>query len=305
MTIPPDLGGSLCEMSMDKTTLDDLRREIDEIDDAIHDLLMRRTRAAGTIGGLKGNRDGPLLRPGREAMVLRRLVRRHQGPFPKPELVRIWREIMVSLVRLQGPFTVAVFAPDGSPAYLDLARDHYGSHTPTSACASASRVVCEVGEGKATVGILPYPEEEEAAPWWPLLLEAGKSGPCIIARLPFAAGGGGERSEALAIANLAPEETGEDRSLLAFETEDEISRTRLHTALSEAGLRPLFLAICQSTRKDEAWFHLVEVDGFVAPEDVRIGEFAGDLGERLSAIVTLGAYAAPLNARELDGGKAT
>ena len=290
-------------MGIAKATLDDLRREIDEIDDAIHDLLMRRTRVGETIGALKGNRDGPFLRPGREAEVLRRLVRRHQGSFPKPELVRIWREIMVSLVRLQGPFTVAVFAPDGSPEYLDLARDHYGSHTPTSACASASRVVREVGEGAATVGVLPYPEEEETAPWWPLLLEAGKDRPRIIARLPFA--GGGERSEALAIAKLAPEETGEDRSLLAFETEDEVSRTRLNSALTEAGLRPLFLAGCRSTRNHKAWFHLVEVDGFVAPQDTRIGKFAAHLGEALGGIVTLGAYAAPLNAREIDGGKAT
>ena len=60
---------------MDKTNkdLDDLRREIDEIDEGIHDLLMRRTGVARRIGGIKG--AGPSLRPAREAEVLRRLSR--------------------------------------------------------------------------------------------------------------------------------------------------------------------------------------------------------------------------------------
>ena len=34
-------------------SLDDLRREIDEIDDQLHDLLMRRTEIVGRVGAVK------------------------------------------------------------------------------------------------------------------------------------------------------------------------------------------------------------------------------------------------------------
>ncbi|MGH6962751.1 MAG: chorismate mutase, partial [Dongiaceae bacterium] len=61
-------------------TIDDLRRQIDEIDRSLHDLLMRRSDVAAQIGALKnngGNRQaGGFFRPGREAAVLRRLVQR-------------------------------------------------------------------------------------------------------------------------------------------------------------------------------------------------------------------------------------
>ena len=92
-------------------SLDALRREIDRIDDEIHDLLMRRAAVAGEIRRSKGPDNGSYLRLGREAAILRRLVARHSGSFPKPALVRIWREIMAALTQLQGPFSVAVFAP--------------------------------------------------------------------------------------------------------------------------------------------------------------------------------------------------
>src|SRR3546814_15977852 len=90
-------------MSDNTPSLDDLRREIDEIDDAIHDLLMRRTELARQIGRAKGQ-GAVFMRPGREARVLRRLVARHTGPFPKPVVTRIWREILPGFPRLQGPF---------------------------------------------------------------------------------------------------------------------------------------------------------------------------------------------------------
>src|SRR3546814_10344757 len=70
------------------------------------------------------------MRPGREARVLRRLVARHTGPFPKPVVTRIWREIISVFTRLQGPFAAAAYAPQQRPDLGSLARDHFGSLTP-------------------------------------------------------------------------------------------------------------------------------------------------------------------------------
>src|SRR3546814_16093049 len=70
-------------MSDNTPSLDDLRRQIDEIDDAIHDLLMRLTELARQTGPATG--QGSLfMRPGREARVLLRPVARHPGPSPTP-----------------------------------------------------------------------------------------------------------------------------------------------------------------------------------------------------------------------------
>ena len=63
-----------------------LRDEIDEIDDTIHDLLMRRMALANRISEAKRARGatGALLRPAREAAILRRLHGAPRGAVSVP-----------------------------------------------------------------------------------------------------------------------------------------------------------------------------------------------------------------------------
>src|SRR5262245_1112474 len=119
-------------MTAAESAIDGLRRQVDAIDDALHDLLIERTELTTRIGALKGGAASrtALLRPAREAAVMRRLVQRHRGQLPKATIVRIWRELMSAVVRLQGPFSVAVLAPPHQQVCLwGLARDHFSSLT--------------------------------------------------------------------------------------------------------------------------------------------------------------------------------
>src|SRR5262245_23985308 len=56
-----------------------LRQQIDAIDQQMHDLLMRRTEAVLGIAAAKRESGEAVLRPAREAQVLRRLLARHKG----------------------------------------------------------------------------------------------------------------------------------------------------------------------------------------------------------------------------------
>ena len=71
-------------------SLEKLRQEIDRIDDTMHDLLIQRSQVAEKIGELKGDGAVSLLRPGREAEILRRIVSRHQGKFPNARSSLAW-----------------------------------------------------------------------------------------------------------------------------------------------------------------------------------------------------------------------
>ena len=63
-------------MSHDSNNLSDLRREIDDIDDAMHDLLMRRASVVERVKQLKKKNGNVIYRPGREAEIMRRLAER-------------------------------------------------------------------------------------------------------------------------------------------------------------------------------------------------------------------------------------
>lgn len=280
-----------------KNPLDDLRREIDEIDDTLHDLLMRRTELAGQIGAAKG--DGAVyIRPGREARVLRRLTGRHRGRFPKPVVVRIWREIMAVFAALQGPFAVAVYAADGDTGLRVRARDHFGSLTLFTSYETTLGVVRAVTDGRATLGVLPLPESDDADPWWRILASAGEGTPRIVARVPFASMAPSlEDGVAGLVVGLAPpEESGLDRSFLVIETAEQISRGALAKLLITAGFQ--VLEIKHWDEQAEQRLHLVEIEGYLAADDRRLAGISADDDQDLSFWV-IGGYAVPLGADDL------
>lgn len=285
-------------MTLPDSSLADLRREIDEIDDALHDLLMRRGDLQARIGRAKAGSE-VYIRPGREALVLRRLVARHKGAFPKPVLVRIWREIFAAGLSLQNYFSVAVMSPDGRGEELRrLARDHFGSMTPIHELGTSGRVLQAVADGTATVGVLPMPESEEAAPWWPNLARSGERVPRILARLPFARPHDGLlRSEALAVGLTMPQETGDDRGYLALETSTQASRSALRRLLQDAGFEVTDWKFYKGDYGTA--YYLVEYNGILAEDDPRL-EALRQAGESIvSTAWSLGGYAVPLSASDL------
>jgi len=284
-------------------TLAQLRGEIDAIDDQLLSLLMRRAGVALAIGAAKNAHEpkGLAMRPGREAQVLRRLVAGGDGPFPKAVVVRLWRELMGAVLRLQSPFTVAVYTPPGQPGYWDLARDHFGSLTPASAHDTPQQVVNAVGGGRASVGVLPMPDGDDPQPWWPMMLARDAVHPRIVARLPFGAGDTvrGAPLEAFAVAACESEPTGRDRSLLIVEASGEISRSSILAEGRSAGLEAGAIQSWQPPGETQSWLHLIDIDGFLPPEDPRLAGFAARLGKSLGRIWPVGGYAVPLSAAEL------
>lgn len=284
-------------MTSPTKAINKLRREIDVIDDEMHDLLMLRVEIVEKIGVLKDSAPGDLyIRPEREARILRRLVARHKGPFPAAVVARIWREMLASTTRLQGPFSVAVNAPEKSVGYWDMARDHYGSATRMSLHRLANPVLNAVFGGSVTVGLLPMPAEDDADPWWPKLVGAGDNLPRVIARVPFIENGNGrfEKLGALAIARTMPGESGDDVSLFAVEATAGFSRGSIQNAFVTAGMPTKAIAVWNESQSAECHLHLIEIAEYIRPDDPRIAGVADSHGEQIIRIIDLGGYAMPI-----------
>jgi len=285
-------------MSDPETRLSDLRREIDALDDAIHDLLIRRVEIVENISTVKkqGNGANGTIRPGREAQIIRRLISRHTGALSSTVVSRIWRELIAALCRLQGPLQVAVCAPEKSVGYWDLARSHYGSATPMTLHHSAQIVLRMVSEGDGVVGMLPAPSSDDENPWWLHLVTGVEDAPKVIARLPFVEDRGSrfEDLSTWAVAKAAPEPSGDDVSLLAVQADEEISRAALRQALTASGFDCNDTTIFTHGSQDAGWTHMVEVNEFVHRSDERLRAVAEHSHNRIRGILTLGAYAVPV-----------
>ncbi len=275
-------------MDRPQAKLDDLRSEIDEIDTALHDLIMRRAAIVENIAAAKGEQAASGMRPGREAEILRRLVARHDGRFPRGSLVRIWREIISAVTAMQGPYSVAVFDEEHGGLW-DLSRDYFGTCTKISTRSARRDVVGSVADGTVTHGVLPYPPEEDDRPWWAGLW--APDAPQIVLRLPFAATGNarGRGAQALVLARVAPEPTGDDRSLIMIEMAEERRRVVFAEMLDRAGLKGRL--VCAS--RDGSLQYLVEVEGFLESGDERLGRVMEEAD--VERVRVIGGYPVPLS----------
>jgi chorismate mutase-like protein len=282
-------------------TLEDLRREIDQIDDGIHDLLIRRAEVSHAIAKVKqpnaaagGGSIVPALRPAREAAILRRLLARHTGDLPPRVLARIWREIISASLRVQSKFQLHVYAGENQTAFRDLAQAHFGSLSPIRTHTKPSLVVHACAEEPNSLGIVPLPEIEEPGPsWWAQLAPAGERGPRVLAKLPFVAEGS-EALSAYAIGTVEQEPSGDDTTLLLLEIAPGVSRTTLQSLLKSAGLPARLVAagrLLETKVPDEV---LLETNGFVGKGDPRLSALAEAAGETIARVAPIGGFANPV-----------
>jgi chorismate mutase/prephenate dehydratase len=277
-------------MSSPTPRLDLLRQDIDAIDTAIHDLIVRRGTIVEDIRKIK-KQAGPALRPGREAMILRRLAAKHQGPFPLPALVCLWREMMGGFTHMQQPFSAAVHAPVGNDRLIRLARDHYGSLTPLSAMPSATGCVRAVAERAVEIAILPLPADGEGESWWPLLMGNDKKTPQVVSRLPFIQDGDSE--QALVVAPWARDLSDLEASLIAIRLGERTSRSRVMSGMAAAGFADA-VSLATMETDPENCFHVIEVAGGVNADDPEMKALAGQFGSALIDAHMIGGYARPL-----------
>ena len=282
------------------TRLAALRAELDRIDNAMHDLLMQR---AGVVEGVAalGARGKVALRPGREADIIRRLLRRHQGRLPRQVLPRMWRELLAGTTGMQSSYVVTVCETDPGNAFVQCAREHFGALSVLRVHRTPAQAIGEVSNGTAIAAVLPMPSEDETptqassqAPpqvWWTALLHRDEPRIHIVARLPFWAPRpeGAPRVQALVVAAAAPDASEDDRSLLGLEIALETSRARLTTLVAAAGFAPGTIVLRRDPAAGVAQA-LVDVAGMVADDDKRLAAMT----DQLRPPVVLGGYAVPV-----------
>jgi chorismate mutase-like protein len=277
-------------------TLDALRREIDRIDDGIHDLLIERARVVDRIAVVKANEGAGTVHPEREAAILKRLAQRHQPPLSFRAVAAIWREIISAFTGLQSPFSVAVHAPATAPNMIDLqhswslARDYFGAMTPLIMHQTPSQVLRTLTEHQAAFAVMPQIAEDDTDPWWRQLATNDPAAPRIVAKLPFVVTPAAS-PEAYVLSCRHPVVERLERSYIAVELPPDTSRARLRAGFAAAGLNCLALNFCD---RDSLTMALAVFTGPVALDDPRLAQISAGLAEPLDRLYHLGGHPEPL-----------
>lgn len=271
-------------------TLAELRTRIDAIDDQLHHLLRERAEIVHTVRRVKG-KQAIFIRPGREATMVRALLKRPSGKIPPGLLMSLWRTMIAAFTMQEGRLTAAVTAGKGPQDLWDVSRDYYGNSTPLVPCATAAQAFRQVRDGATELAVLPLPTVADKAPWWRALIKTPEL--LVFAQIPFdladaaRANWRGNRSGGWVVARLAPEPTGDDHGLLLVWGVAPKQRAALHTALE--ALKPVALHHDQARS-----CYLVTVTGLLAPEQKRVRQLSAALEKIGVQHRIAGGYAVPI-----------
>jgi len=137
------------------TSLEDLRRRIDEIDAQLVTLLNERASVAVQIGQLKRESgQASFYAPAREREVLERILASNPGPLPDATLMAIWKEMMSGSLSLEKPLKVAYLGPEGSFSHL-AALEKFGRSVQLVGVRDIASVFDQVARATADYGIVP------------------------------------------------------------------------------------------------------------------------------------------------------
>ncbi len=140
--------------------LKQLREQIDRLDDEVLKLVNQRAGLAQRIGHLKLN--SVVLRPEREAQVLRRIQDQNAGPLSNKAVTQLFTEIMSQCRALEAPLTIAYLGPEGTFTEA-AALKRFGSAIEEQSCATIDEVFRAVESGAAHYGVAPVENSTEGA----------------------------------------------------------------------------------------------------------------------------------------------
>ena len=141
-------------------SLQELREQIDQIDSQLLDLLNQRAQLARFVGELKASNNAPVLRPEREAQIMRNLQANNSGPLRVHDLEIIFREIISACRSLEKRVGVAYLGPIGTFSEQAVYK-HFGQAIEGKPCHSIDEVFRVVEAGDADFGVIPVENSTE------------------------------------------------------------------------------------------------------------------------------------------------
>jgi chorismate mutase/prephenate dehydratase len=192
------------------SSLEDIRRDIDAIDQQLLDLVLRRFEATGRVQAAKKS-DGSIsaspLRPAREAQMLRKLVNAAHGPVTPQFLVRLWRVILSASTQAQAPVVIHAASQIAADVGTRIMLAEHFCGMGVESHAHLSSVFSTLKQRSGDLGVAAAD-----SPWAEHFLDAASAGISLTAALPVFETGDPPRI--LVFGHAEPQPSGDDETIV-------------------------------------------------------------------------------------------
>lgn len=141
-------------------SLEELRIEIDTIDNKLIDILNERMSVIKEVGAFKKNSKTPIYRPEREKSIIDRLYKNHIGHLNRAAIEAIFLEIFAISRNFELPELVAYLGPEGSFTH-QAAESRFGAMSEYLALDSIRSVFEAIDTSRARFGVVPLENNQE------------------------------------------------------------------------------------------------------------------------------------------------
>ncbi|WP_081681315.1 prephenate dehydratase [Flectobacillus major] len=135
-------------------TLEQLRQQIDDLDNQMLTILNQRMDVVKQVGELKKTTQTVIYRPEREKQIIDRLASMSQGLLTRAAIEAIYLEIFAVSRNLELPERIAYLGPEGSFTH-QAAESRFGAMSDYLALPSIRSVFESVETGRARFGVVP------------------------------------------------------------------------------------------------------------------------------------------------------
>jgi chorismate mutase/prephenate dehydratase len=141
-------------------TLDEVRKEIDKIDDDLLQLLNKRMLWVQKVGEIKNKSKEIIYRPEREKQIIERLNNQSDGLLSRDAIEAIFLEIFATARNIELPERIAYLGPEGSFTH-QAAESRFGALSEYMTLPTIKSVFESVETERVRFGVVPIENNQE------------------------------------------------------------------------------------------------------------------------------------------------
>jgi len=135
-------------------SLQKIRKEIDQLDAQLLDLLSRRSALSEEVGRIKRASGKAVFAPDREEVLLKNLEKKADGKLTSKAIRSIYREILSASRLKQKQLNIAYLGPEATHSH-QAAQDRFGKCDQYQACQSIQEIFHVISSEEADCGLVP------------------------------------------------------------------------------------------------------------------------------------------------------
>ncbi len=244
------------------SALEQLRTEIDAIDDKILELLSQRINVVAKVKDVKSkNNEGFFIKSAREADMIKSLVSRSNKNIPEEIIASIWRKIITSSNIFEQPIKISLLKDREINDYKYVLWQYYASLVPILSHKSFENVILDLESNKAQIAAIDISCEQN---WW-INFAYNQSGIKIFAKI--SSFDKEDELNLLLLAKKPQEKSQNDITFLCFELEKSTSKSQLLSEIKKNNLEARILKSGNLKSVESKNFYFVEIKGFLQEGD--------------------------------------